>query len=440
MKVNQSYCKYCKKELSHPDDNDFHQSCFDEIEDYDVLYYPTEWYGADKVYSHELEFFKSLIPYCKGWEDDEENYEWKTSNRIHIKKLHITHLDIYFKEDVDEIPPEFFNVTSLKKLKWLLIEFRGRDLPDSLFSFPNLKILILKIPLATILPNEIFELKDLKNLSLRIPNVFSIPNLFSKLPHLENLNFSEFNGVIPDSIYQLKRLKSISFPQFDYTNIHSSRIVVNTSKMINFIKSLLDLEKIYLHSISLLIDLTNGEDINFFLRYYELLTKYCEEIGFVRVFKQTIIDLEIHLKETVVQLPDKLINTPSLKRIILRFDGENIPSPFFSLGKIKTVDLTIPNLKIIPEYFFSEFSNIQITFFKGSLPELLYHDFQISNLTFNNCFFDKFLFPDQIIVISRFKSLIFNNCSFQDSEEELDLFLKKARLDNKILLNDCSFK
>lgn len=426
MKVNQSYCRYCKKTLSTSDNNDYHQSCFDDVQSYDPLFSSIEWYEhdpstgrGDKVYSHEIEFFKSLIPFCGGFEYDEENFKWITSNNISIKDFQIISLYIYFRKDLDEFPVEFSEIKKLKRLESLSIEFYGKIIPDVLFS-----------------------LSDLKLLSLKISQVSIIPDLFNNFINLDYLSIVYFNGVLPESYFHLRGLKRIVFLNRDNENFRPSR-------MIDFIRSFSDLELVYLECPSIDITSENREDINFLLKFYDLLTEYCEIINYFKVYKREITDtLNIRLKSNVTGLTTDFINHINIKSLILRYDGEIFPSPFFSFDKIRNLELTIPKMKVIPGYIFSKNLNVTINSFIGErLPELLYQNYPLGELILNDCSINKFIFPKAKINTSK---IIFNRCLFQHSREEMETFLKDSgSVDNFYVknygilsheFNNCNYK
>jgi len=158
----------------------------------------------------ELTNLESLTLSYNSLESSNLNFDF-------LKKL--TNLQSFYyegrekKTTIEEIPSQLFDLSNLKNLT-IINSYNDKGLtsiPKEIANLKNLEILNFYYNKIKTIPKEIGALSNLKVLNLQFNSVTNLPSELGNLENLEELNvgFNEIDDVIPESLNNLKKLKSV---------------------------------------------------------------------------------------------------------------------------------------------------------------------------------------------------------------------------------------
>ena len=221
MKINQSYCKYCKRTISTSDNLEYHESCYNATVENNLVDMVDNGY----LYLEEYKIIEEL--------EDEKKYSFL---EYQIRDNHIISLDLSLQEDT-KFPK---SIVDLKELERLEFVSSGTEFPYNIFRLKNLKFLTFDMPHLTKIPEDITNLKNLYFLHIISYNNTSIPDSISLLRNLKHLVIEASNiASIPENLAKSENLESINFEECLNLNKKSLEAIFNNVKNLKKLKEII---------------------------------------------------------------------------------------------------------------------------------------------------------------------------------------------------------
>ncbi len=135
------------------------------------------------------------------------------SKLVRLKELRFS------MNDFREFPKELLALDSLKVGLFYMTEIDS--LPENISQMKSLEYLSFRLTDLEYIPESFGDLQNLKELELNGCKIVSLPNSMGKLKQLQHLSMSHLENLMyfPQSIFELKGLKSIFFKKEDFKRL-----------------------------------------------------------------------------------------------------------------------------------------------------------------------------------------------------------------------------